>query len=57
MEEMIWQEHTYALDKAPGVGFGIAVGATYDTSGFHSGNNAIVITDVVPVGPAVNRLQ
>jgi len=57
MEEMIWQEHTYALDKAPGVGFGIAVGGSRDNTGFNSSENSIVISDVVPVGPAVNRLQ
>ena len=54
---MIWQEHTYALDKAPGVGFGIAVGGSRDNTGFNSSENSIVISDVVPVGPAVNRLQ
>ena len=52
MDDMIWQEHTYVLDKQPGVGFGVAIGGQ-----FVAGENQVIISDVVPVGPAVNKFQ
>ena len=52
MDDMIWQEHTYVLDKQPGVGFGVAIGGQ-----FVNGENQVIVSDVVPVGPAMNKFQ
>ncbi|XP_052603024.1 tight junction protein ZO-3 [Peromyscus californicus insignis] len=53
MEELtIWEQHTATLYKDPRRGFGIAVSGGHDrTSG------SVVVSDVVPGGPAQGRLQ
>lgn len=57
MDEMIWQEHTYDIEKMPDVGFGIAISGGRDNPGYHSGDTSIIISDVVKHGPAFNKLQ
>ncbi|KAM5237854.1 tight junction protein ZO-3 [Ctenodactylus gundi] len=53
MEELvIWEQHTATLPKDPRRGFGIAISGGRDRS---SGN--VVVSDVVPGGPAEGRLQ
>lgn len=53
MEEMtIWEQHTATLCKDPRKGFGIAISGIRDRSG-----SSVVVSDVVPGGPAVGRLQ
>ncbi|KAM6217788.1 tight junction protein ZO-3 isoform 2-T2 [Rhynchocyon petersi] len=53
MEElMIWEQHTATLSKDPRRGFGIAISGGRDRS-----SNSVVVSDVVPGGPAEGRLQ
>ncbi|XP_037360964.2 tight junction protein ZO-3 [Talpa occidentalis] len=53
MEEMtIWEQHTATLCKDPHWGFGIAISDSRDRSG-----GSVVVSDVVPRGPAMGRLQ
>ncbi|XP_027275048.1 tight junction protein ZO-3 isoform X4 [Cricetulus griseus] len=54
MEELtIWEQHTATLCKDPRRGFGIAV------SGGHNrgGSGSVLVSDVIPGGPAEGRLQ
>ena len=57
MEETITQEHVYILEKAPGVGFGIAISGGRDNPGVSSGDPSIVISDVIRGGPAFDKLK
>uniref|UniRef100_A0A4W4HG19 Tight junction protein 3 n=1 Tax=Electrophorus electricus TaxID=8005 RepID=A0A4W4HG19_ELEEL len=58
MEEMaIWEQHTVTLTKDPKVGFGFAVSGGRDKPNPSNGNTAVVISDVLPSGPAMGRLQ
>lgn len=56
MDEEIWQDHVFVLEKAPGVGFGIAISGGKDNPSSASGDS-IIISDVVKGGPAFNRLK
>ncbi|XP_057274764.1 tight junction protein ZO-3 [Pezoporus wallicus] len=58
MEEMvIWEQHTVTLSKDPQRGFGFAVSGGRDRPDRVTGDTAVVVSDVVPKGPAVGRLQ
>uniref|UniRef100_A0A8V5GP79 Uncharacterized protein n=1 Tax=Melopsittacus undulatus TaxID=13146 RepID=A0A8V5GP79_MELUD len=58
MEEMvIWEQHTVTLSKDPQWGFGFAVSGGRDRPNRVTGDTAVVVSDVVPKGPAVGRLQ
>uniref|UniRef100_A0AAR2JET8 Tight junction protein 3 n=1 Tax=Pygocentrus nattereri TaxID=42514 RepID=A0AAR2JET8_PYGNA len=58
MEEMtIWEQHTVTLTKDPKVGFGFAISGGRDKPNPVNGDTAVVISDVVPTGPAMGRLQ
>uniref|UniRef100_A0A663N3L4 Tight junction protein 3 n=1 Tax=Athene cunicularia TaxID=194338 RepID=A0A663N3L4_ATHCN len=58
MEEMvIWEQHTVTLSKDPQRGFGFAVSGGRDRPNRITGDTAVVVSDVVPGGPAVGRLQ
>ncbi|ELK19384.1 Tight junction protein ZO-3 [Pteropus alecto] len=53
MEELtIWEQHTAMLWKDPRRGFGIAISGGRDRPG-----GSVVVSDVVPGGPAEGRLQ
>ncbi|XP_058393538.1 tight junction protein ZO-3 isoform X1 [Diceros bicornis minor] len=53
MEELIiWEQHTTTLSKDPRRGFGIAISGGRDRPG-----GPVVVSDVVPGGPAEGRLQ
>nr|XP_044990764.1 tight junction protein ZO-3 isoform X2 [Jaculus jaculus] len=53
MEELtIWEQHTATLYKDPRRGFGIAISGGRDRS-----SGSVVVSDVVPGGPAEGRLQ
>ncbi|XP_049979334.1 tight junction protein ZO-3 isoform X3 [Alexandromys fortis] len=53
MEELtIWEQHTATLYKDPRRGFGIAISGGHDPD-----SRSVVVSDVVPGGPAVGRLQ
>uniref|UniRef100_A0A672SZN8 Tight junction protein 3 n=1 Tax=Sinocyclocheilus grahami TaxID=75366 RepID=A0A672SZN8_SINGR len=56
MEEMtIWEQHTVTLSKDSKVGFGFAVSGGLDKP--VNGDTAVVVSDVLPSGPAMGRLQ
>ncbi|KAK2087039.1 Tight junction protein ZO-3 [Saguinus oedipus] len=53
MEELtIWEQHTATVSKDPRRGFGIAISGGRDRPG-----GSVVVSDVVPGGPAEGRLQ
>ncbi|XP_055789133.1 tight junction protein ZO-1-like isoform X7 [Salvelinus fontinalis] len=56
-ETVIWEQHTVALHRAPGFGFGIAISGGRDNPHFQSGETSIVISDVLKGGPAEGLLQ
>uniref|UniRef100_A0A673JUM0 Tight junction protein ZO-3-like n=1 Tax=Sinocyclocheilus rhinocerous TaxID=307959 RepID=A0A673JUM0_9TELE len=56
MEEMtIWEQHTVTLSKDSKVGFGFAVSGGLDKP--VNGDTAVMVSDVLPSGPAMGRLQ
>ncbi|CAL8254211.1 unnamed protein product [Merluccius merluccius] len=57
MEELtIWEQHTITLNKDPKLGFGFAISGGKDKPSPESGDTAIVVSDVLPNGPAMGRL-
>ncbi|XP_028259231.1 tight junction protein ZO-3 isoform X2 [Parambassis ranga] len=57
MEELtIWEQHTITLNKDPKVGFGFAISGGRDKPHPDSGDTAVVVSDVLPNGPAMGRL-
>ncbi|KAK7889235.1 hypothetical protein WMY93_024795 [Mugilogobius chulae] len=57
MEELtIWEQHTITLVKDPKVGFGFALSGGRDKPNLETGDTAVVISDVLPNGPAMGRL-
>ncbi|XP_029904739.1 tight junction protein ZO-3 [Myripristis murdjan] len=57
MEELtIWEQHTITLSKDPKLGFGFAISGGRDKPHPDSGDTAIVVSDVLPNGPAMGRL-
>ncbi|XP_004600176.2 tight junction protein ZO-2 isoform X2 [Sorex araneus] len=57
MEELIWEQYTVTLQKDSKKGFGIAVSGGRDNPHFENGETSIVISDVLPGGPAAGLLQ
>ncbi|XP_053322452.1 tight junction protein ZO-2-like isoform X2 [Spea bombifrons] len=57
MEELIWEQYTVTLQKDSKKGFGIAVSGGKDNPHFENGEPSIVISDVLPGGPADGYLQ
>ncbi|XP_044128735.1 tight junction protein ZO-2-like isoform X1 [Bufo gargarizans] len=57
MEELIWEQYTVTLQKDSKKGFGIAVSGGKDNPHFENGEPSIVISDVLPDGPADGVLQ
>jgi len=45
------------LEKAPGVGFGIAISGGKDNPGVQTGDPSIIISDVIKSGPAFDRIK
>ncbi|CAL1592835.1 unnamed protein product [Knipowitschia caucasica] len=57
MEELtIWEQHTITLVKDSKVGFGFALSGGKDKPHPDSGDTTVVISDVLPNGPAMGRL-
>ncbi|XP_053322476.1 tight junction protein ZO-2-like [Spea bombifrons] len=56
LEDMVWEQYTVTLQKDLRKGFGIAVSGGRDNPHFKNGDNSIVISDVLPGGPADGRL-
>ncbi|XP_004454818.2 tight junction protein ZO-2 isoform X2 [Dasypus novemcinctus] len=57
MEDLIWEQYTVTLQKDSKRGFGIAVSGGRDNPHFENGETSIVISDVLPGGPADGLLQ
>ncbi|XP_038151235.1 tight junction protein ZO-3 isoform X2 [Cyprinodon tularosa] len=57
MDEItIWEQHTITLNKDPKVGFGFALSGGKDKPNPDTGETAVVVSDVLPNGPAMGRL-
>uniref|UniRef100_H3D6N2 Tight junction protein 3 n=1 Tax=Tetraodon nigroviridis TaxID=99883 RepID=H3D6N2_TETNG len=57
MEELtIWEQHTITLTKDPKFGFGFAISGGKDKPHPDSGDTTVVVSDVLPNGPAMGRL-
>uniref|UniRef100_A0A8D3BT85 Tight junction protein 3 n=1 Tax=Scophthalmus maximus TaxID=52904 RepID=A0A8D3BT85_SCOMX len=57
MEELtIWEQHTITLNKDPKLGFGFAISGGKDKPHPDNGDTAVVVSDVLPNGPAMGRL-
>ncbi|KAM9762667.1 tight junction protein ZO-3 isoform 1-T1 [Menidia menidia] len=57
MEELtIWEQHTITLVKDPKFGFGFAISGGKDKPHPDNGDTAVVVSDVLPNGPAMGRL-
>ncbi|XP_043985702.1 tight junction protein ZO-3 isoform X2 [Gambusia affinis] len=57
MDELtIWEQHTITLNKDPKVGFGFALSGGKDKPHPDTGDTAVVVSDVLPNGPAMGRL-
>ncbi|KAM8875806.1 tight junction protein ZO-3 isoform 2-T2 [Spinachia spinachia] len=57
MEELtIWEQHTITLNKDPKVGFGFAISGGKEKPHPDTGDAAVVVSDVLPNGPAIGRL-
>ncbi|XP_026200927.1 tight junction protein ZO-3 isoform X2 [Anabas testudineus] len=57
MEELtIWEQHTITLNKDPKLGFGFALSGGKDKPSPDTGDTAVVVSDVLPNGPASGRL-
>uniref|UniRef100_A0A672Z6H0 Tight junction protein ZO-3-like n=1 Tax=Sphaeramia orbicularis TaxID=375764 RepID=A0A672Z6H0_9TELE len=57
MEELtIWEQHTITLNKDPKVGFGFALSGGKEKPHPDTGDTAVVVSDVLPNGPAMGRL-
>ncbi|KAK7120185.1 hypothetical protein R3I94_020255 [Phoxinus phoxinus] len=52
MEETVWEQYTVTLQRDSKMGFGIAVSGGRDNPNEESGDTAIVVSDVLPGGPA-----
>ncbi|XP_035670919.1 tight junction protein ZO-1-like isoform X5 [Branchiostoma floridae] len=56
-EQVVWEQLSFTINRAPGYGFGIAVSGGRDNPHFTSGETSIVISDVLPGGPAEGLLK
>ncbi|XP_070765186.1 tight junction protein ZO-3 [Enoplosus armatus] len=57
MEELtIWEQHTITLNKDSKLGFGFAISGGKDKPHPDSGDTTVVVSDVLPNGPAMGRL-
>uniref|UniRef100_A0A3Q3VLM7 Tight junction protein 3 n=1 Tax=Mola mola TaxID=94237 RepID=A0A3Q3VLM7_MOLML len=57
MEELtIWEQHTITLNKDSKLGFGFAISGGKDKPNPDNGDTTVVVSDVLPNGPAMGRL-
>ncbi|XP_018615555.1 tight junction protein ZO-2b isoform X2 [Scleropages formosus] len=56
MEETIWEQYTVTLQRDSKMGFGIAVSGGRDNPNVDNGETSIIVSDVLPGGPADGQL-
>ncbi|MFT7813546.1 tight junction protein ZO-2 isoform X2 [Arapaima gigas] len=56
MEETIWEQYTVTLHRDSKLGFGIAVSGGRDNPNVENGETSIIVSDVLPGGPADGQL-
>ncbi|XP_077390615.1 tight junction protein ZO-3 isoform X2 [Festucalex cinctus] len=57
MEELtIWEQHTITLNKDSKLGFGFAISGGRDKPNLDNGETVVIVSDVLPNGPAMGRL-
>ncbi|KAL2087380.1 hypothetical protein ACEWY4_016208 [Coilia grayii] len=56
MEEVVWEQYTVTLHRDPKMGFGMAVSRGRDNPHEETGEVSIIVSDVVPGGPAEGLL-
>ncbi|XP_061115389.1 tight junction protein ZO-2-like isoform X3 [Conger conger] len=52
MEETVWEQYTVTLQRDAKMGFGIAVSGGRDNPNVDNGETSIIVSDVLPGGPA-----
>uniref|UniRef100_A0A671MZL6 Tight junction protein 2b (zona occludens 2) n=1 Tax=Sinocyclocheilus anshuiensis TaxID=1608454 RepID=A0A671MZL6_9TELE len=52
MEETVWEQYTVTLQRDSKMGFGIAVSGGRDNPNVETGETSIIVSDVLPGGPA-----
>ncbi|XP_073675968.1 tight junction protein ZO-2b [Garra rufa] len=52
MEETVWEQYTVTLQRDAKMGFGIAVSGGRDNPNVETGETSIIVSDVLPGGPA-----
>uniref|UniRef100_A0A8C1RQB7 Tight junction protein 2b (zona occludens 2) n=1 Tax=Cyprinus carpio TaxID=7962 RepID=A0A8C1RQB7_CYPCA len=52
MEETVWEQYTVTLQRDSKMGFGIAVSGGRDNPNVETGEMSIIVSDVLPGGPA-----
>ncbi|KAI1900059.1 hypothetical protein AGOR_G00046120 [Albula goreensis] len=52
MEETVWEQYTVTLQRDSKMGFGIAVSGGRDNPNVENGETSIIVSDVLPGGPA-----
>ncbi|XP_069784994.1 tight junction protein ZO-3-like isoform X2 [Narcine bancroftii] len=55
-ETLIWEQHTVLLQRDSKIGFGIAISGGKDKPNSSTGEPAIVVSDVIPSGPAEGKI-
>ncbi|XP_059847518.1 tight junction protein ZO-3-like isoform X1 [Hypanus sabinus] len=55
-ETLIWEQHTVMLYRDPKIGFGIAISGGRDKPNSSTGETAILVSDVIPSGPAEGKI-
>lgn len=56
-ETVIWEQQTVSLQRDSKIGFGIAISGGKDKPSSSTGETAILVSDVVPSGPANGKIQ
>ncbi|KTG34854.1 hypothetical protein cypCar_00019444 [Cyprinus carpio] len=52
MEETVWEQYTVTVQRDSKMGFGIAVSGGRDNPNVETGETSIIVSDVLPGGPA-----
>ncbi|XP_062888680.1 tight junction protein ZO-3-like isoform X1 [Mobula hypostoma] len=55
-ETLIWEQQTVVLYRDPKIGYGIAISGGRDKPNSSTGETAILVSDVIPSGPAEGKI-